>query len=291
MTWDVFHALGGVEGAQALFQVVAIGLTAFAYNRQAAAVANLTNSERLRLAAEANIALERGESGNVPALLAIRSLQSGYTPQADAALARALERGFIRQTFKGNVGGVAFSPDGKQVLTGNGNVASLWDAQTGRGLRQFSEHTDSVNSARFSLDGTTILTASSDKTVRLWDARMGAQQRALTGHTDAILSAIFSPDGRYVLTGSVDDTARLWDAQTGEQIRVFSAHTNAVTSVAFSLDGQSIFTGSWDGTVRRWRIDYHDAIRLACAQLPRDLTDQERRVFAISDDKPTCTKE
>jgi WD40 repeat protein len=125
--------------------------------------------------------------------------------------------------------------------------------------------------------------------VQLWDARTGAQQRVLTGPTDAILSAVFSPDGRYVLAGSVDNTARLWDAQTGEQIRVFSAHTNAVTSVAFSLDGQSIFTGSWDGSVRRWRIDYYDAIRLACARLPGDLTAEERRLFQIADDEPTCT--
>jgi len=248
--------------ALALFLVVAIGLAVFAYNRQAEAVANLTRSERLRLAAEANNAVDRGESSDLPALLAIRSLQSGYTPQADAVLLRALGRGFIRQTFRDVNGGAAFSPDGKLIVTGHGNMASLWDVQSGRELRQFSGHEEHVTKVAFSRDGKLILTGSLDQTARLWDAQTGQELHRLTGHSDYVLGLAFSSDGKLVLTGSGDKTARLWDAQTGQELRQFIGHTDGLNLVAFSPDGRQVLTGSNDKTARLWDVQTGQELRV-----------------------------
>src|SRR5262249_16893304 len=54
--------------------------------QQALAQDNFARSERERLAAEASLALDRGESGDLPALLALRSLRIAYSPEADGAL-------------------------------------------------------------------------------------------------------------------------------------------------------------------------------------------------------------
>ncbi|CAG8980239.1 hypothetical protein HYALB_00009821 [Hymenoscyphus albidus] len=151
---------------------------------------------------------------------------------------------------------VAFSPDGKQIVSGSwDHTVRRWDAATGQQLLPALEgHTDAVTSVAFSPDGKQIVSGSRDQTVRRWDAATGQQLLpALEGHTDAVTSVAFSPDGKQIVSGSRDQTVRRWDAATGQQLLpALEGHTDAVTSVAFSPDGKQIVSGSRDQTVRRW---------------------------------------
>jgi WD40 repeat protein len=110
---------------------------------------------------------------------------------------------------------VAFSPDGKTVLTGSAdNTARLWDGK-GQPVGKPLQHQGPVTSVAFSHDGRTILTGSEDRMARLWDARTGEHSLAVFPHPGAITSVAFSPtDDKLVLTGSEDGTARLWDVPT-----------------------------------------------------------------------------
>ncbi|MCA3517935.1 MAG: caspase family protein, partial [Rhodobacter sp.] len=148
---------------------------------------------------------------------------------------------------------VAFSPDGRQVLTGSvDNTARLWDATTGREIRSFTGHGDRVTSVAFSPDGRQVLTGGVDATARLWGAATGREIRSFTGHGGTVTSVAFSRDGQQVLAGSGDRTARMWDVATGREIRSFTGHEIYVNSVAFSPDGRQVLTGSWDWTARLW---------------------------------------
>ena len=69
---------------------------------------------------------------------------------------------------------MAFSPDGKTVLTGSDDkTARLWDAATGNGSGRPLEHQGAVWAVAFSPDGKSILTGSRDGTARLWDGEVG----------------------------------------------------------------------------------------------------------------------
>ena len=148
---------------------------------------------------------------------------------------------------------VAFSPDGKTVLTGSDDkTARLWDAATGQPIGQPLTHQGAVMAVAFSPDGKTVLTGSEDKTARLWDAATGQPLGQPMTHQGAVWAVAFSPDGKTVLTGSADGTARLWDAATGQPIGQPLRHQGAVWAVAFSPDGKTVLTGSEDKTARLW---------------------------------------
>jgi WD40 repeat protein len=89
---------------------------------------------------------------------------------------------------------VAFSPDGNQIVSGSSDQSvKVWDAKTGKQLRELQGHTDDVNSVAFSPDGKQIVSGSVDKSVQVWDAKTGEQLRKLQGHTRGVYSVAFSP--------------------------------------------------------------------------------------------------
>jgi DNA-binding beta-propeller fold protein YncE len=156
------------------------------------------------------------------------------------------------QTLKngGNVYSVAFSPDGRYVLTGSSdNTAVIWDAKSGKRI-QTLKHANSVYSVAFSPDGRYVLTGSWDNTAGIWDAKSGKRIQTLK-HANSVYSVAFSPDGLWVLTGSGDNTAVIWDAKSGKRIQTLK-HAAWVYSVAFSPDGRYVLTGSSDNTAVIW---------------------------------------
>ena len=156
---------------------------------------------------------------------------------------------------------VAFSPDGKTVLTGSvDKTARLWETATGKPLGPPLQHQNGVGAVAFSPDGRTVLTGSWDNTARLWAVATGKQIGLPLPHQDGVTAVAFSPDGKTVMTGSFDTTL-FWEAATGKKLGPPLLHRGRVYVVAFSPDGKSVLTGcheamagTYDGMARLWRL-------------------------------------
>jgi WD40 repeat protein len=83
----------------------------------------------------------------------------------------------------GTVFALSFSPDGRRLLTANGDseIGAVWDVQTGRQILNLEGHVGWVHSADYSPDGRFLVTGAEDKTVRVWDASDGKLLRIFDG--------------------------------------------------------------------------------------------------------------
>jgi WD40 repeat protein len=158
----------------------------------------------------------------------------------------------------------AISPDGKRALTGSADRSMyLWELETGKLLRAFPAHGNTVWDVAFSPDGKKALSGCADGVSRLWDLESGKELHALQTGGRAWTVA-FAGDGKQAITGggnlldangNTSAALLLWDLTTGKQIRQFKGHTADIRSVAVSPDGKQLMSGSFDGTMRLWDIE------------------------------------
>ncbi len=166
------------------------------------------------------------------------------------------KRIFFKNNLRHNgmVSGVAFSPDGKKIVTtSTDSTAKIWNAVSGNLLDDLTGHTGYIYGGTFSNDGEKIITASADSTAKIWDVASGKLITTLRGHTGPVYSAVFSPDGKKIVTASGDKTAKIWDASSGKVIFNLRKDTNAIYSAAFSADGKKVLTTSYNDA-RIWDV-------------------------------------
>jgi hypothetical protein len=119
---------------------------------------------------------------------------------------------------QGTVCGVAFSPDGKRIVSASADkTLKVWDAATGRETLTIEGHLDAVQSVAFSPDGSRIVSGSADGEIRVWDAEVGVGMLTLSTDAGGIRSLAFSRDGKRIVSGSANGTLRIWDASRGTQ--------------------------------------------------------------------------
>ena len=94
---------------------------------------------------------------------------------------------------------------------------------------------------------TTVISGSTDRTVRIWDLKTGETRWTLNGHTNGVNAVAISSDAKIVASGS--DELILWDAATGTEKHRISVPNSFVYDLKFSPDQKIVAVGRSNHTV------------------------------------------
>jgi WD40 repeat protein/tRNA A-37 threonylcarbamoyl transferase component Bud32 len=161
-----------------------------------------------------------------------------------------------------NATSVAFSPDGRRLVSGTGDgQVHVWDARTRQHIFALKGYSGGDNSVAFSPDGRLIASSrpsaySRDRAypageVKVWNADSGQEVLTLGGDSGTGTGLAFSPDSKRIAGGSMDKTVKVWDILSGQEIYNLRGDSDS-RCVAWSHDGRQIASGSDGGTIELW---------------------------------------
>jgi WD40 repeat protein len=117
-----------------------------------------------------------------------------------------------------------FDGSGKRMATADlGGGFTLWDAETGRRIRDFRASDIKVKHAEFDRGGRRLAVVAQDEIARVYALDGATPPLLLRGHVGSLRAAHFVPGDKHLLTLGSDDTLRLWDIETGVAVAVLRA--------------------------------------------------------------------
>lgn len=164
----------------------------------------------------------------------------------------------IHRLAMAGVVGASFSPDDSRLATagfGEDNAIAIWDLASGRRIRTIQGRANTVQSVRFSRDGSLLLTSSADKSVRVFDAATGAQRLKiqLPPGIGGVDTAVFSVSEESIFAGSWSPKIRMWNARTGRLVKEWkTSAADDHTLVSVSPDGALLGSGGANVGIAIW---------------------------------------
>jgi WD40 repeat protein len=152
--------------------------------------------------------------GNTVAAVGSAPGKPGYLKLWDAATGK--ERASLRQAVA--IRAIAFSPDGKQLLTGEDDgTVRLRDPATGKPRSVLGRHGKSVSALAFAPGGQLLAVAGPDGAIGVWELAPGKSEKKTIQHGSYVGGLTFGRDGKTLLaSGSLP---KVWDVSTGKEVR------------------------------------------------------------------------
>jgi len=147
---------------------------------------------------------------------------------------------------------VAFSPDGRLLLSASGTELLLWDVASAKPIRslEIPDMFRDFNTCTFAPDGKTILAGSNDGKVAMWDTESGKRLKVLHSE-DWMYDCVFTTDCRHILSAYQSGRITYREMATGKVI--WEKQSDGVNRCDLSADSKRAITASSE------QIEFRDA--------------------------------
>ncbi len=147
---------------------------------------------------------------------------------------------------------LAFTPDGKYLMTGSVNIVQFWDADSWQMWTNFPGEL-----AVLSRTGTFLATAASSpfyyeaaSGVKFWNWRTGELLRSFDQSARALA---LSSDGSRLAIAGTNNVIEIWDTASGKAVREYPTK-NPVWSLNFSPDDRQLLSTGWSSEASLWNL-------------------------------------
>ena len=163
---------------------------------------------------------------------------------------------------------LCMSAGGRLFSGGGDHTIKEWNPDTGTCVQTMeaceypcephptSGHTNDVTSMCVSAEiVATLVSGSSDNTIKVWDVASGACVQTLEGCARPVFSVYVSADGATCFSGSGDNTIKVWNVDTGACVQTLEGNGNsACCGMCVSADRSKLFSQTDEKTITVWSI-------------------------------------
>jgi WD40 repeat protein len=171
----------------------------------------------------------------------VQDLRSGKELNVDAKRAQA---------------GIAFSPDGKWLVTGGYDAGpTLWNAKTGELAHPLEVPPKQLRvegglTVAFTPDGKILAVGNRNHVTKLYEMETGKLLHTLDKRMTHEIK--FSPDGKVLAAAYVDGSIGLWDVAKGTLLKSHQAKAEELYSVDWSPKGDVLATAGRNAKITLW---------------------------------------
>jgi WD40 repeat protein len=161
---------------------------------------------------------------------------------------------------------LAYSPDGKMLVSGSFQEVIAWDVGTSTPRWRSHDFAGVVTALAYAPNGKLLAVAggapAEDGEVRLLDPISGRTVLELVHpHSDTVFGAAFSPDSTRLATCAADKMVKVFSMPDGRLLKTFEGHTHHVLDVAWKGDGKILASAGADQALKIWDYDRGEPVR------------------------------
>ncbi|MGH0167236.1 UNVERIFIED_CONTAM: hypothetical protein FKN15_074184 [Acipenser sinensis] len=149
----------------------------------------------------------------------------------------------VEKYNRNGVNALQLDPTLNRLFTaGRDSIIRIWSVNQHKQdpyIASMEHHTDWVNDIVLCCNGKTLISASSDTTVKVWNAHKGFCMSTLRTHKDYVKALAYAKDKEVVASAGLDRQIFLWDVNT---LTALTASNNTVTTSSLSGNKDSIYS-------------------------------------------------